>query len=178
MLAEMDSNNFPGICGAGEREGRIYSDIVARRHFRMAHGIGRSGELTAVQPKAAGSSIMTILSNKLAHHALKIAGGTHIEECFIVPLATGMTLCLCFLTLRQLRPHAKYIIWPRIDQKSCFKSMAAAGFVPIVVDNLLVGDELQTNLIEIRQKIEVLGAENLLCVHSTTSCFAPRAPDE
>jgi len=33
-LSFMDSNNFPGNCGVGEREGRIQSDMVARRHFR------------------------------------------------------------------------------------------------------------------------------------------------
>jgi hypothetical protein len=39
----MDSNNFPENCGAGEREGRIFSGMVARRCWSLAHGIGRSG---------------------------------------------------------------------------------------------------------------------------------------
>lgn len=43
------------------------------------------------------------------------------SSCIIVPMATGMALTLCFLTLRHLRPTAEYIVWPRIDQKSCFK---------------------------------------------------------
>lgn len=50
-----------------------------------------------------------------------------MTNCFVVPMATGMSLTLCFLTLRHKRPTAKYIIWPRIDQKSCFKSMITAG---------------------------------------------------
>lgn len=50
-----------------------------------------------------------------------------MTSCFVVPMATGMSLTLCFLTLRHKRPKAKYIIWPRIDQKSCFKSMITAG---------------------------------------------------
>lgn len=50
-----------------------------------------------------------------------------MTNCFVVPMATGMSLTLCFLTLRHKRPKAKYIIWPRIDQKSCFKSMITAG---------------------------------------------------
>ena len=45
----------------------------------------------------------------------------------IVPMATGMTLVLCMLTFRQFRPNAKYVLWPRIDQKSCFKSIVTAG---------------------------------------------------
>ncbi|KAJ8382083.1 hypothetical protein SKAU_G00028610 [Synaphobranchus kaupii] len=61
-LAVMDSNNFLGNCGVGEREGRVASSLVARRHYRLIHGIGRSGDIAAVQPKAAGSSLL----NKLA----------------------------------------------------------------------------------------------------------------
>lgn len=33
-LAVMDSNNFLGNCGVGEREGRVASALVARRHYR------------------------------------------------------------------------------------------------------------------------------------------------
>ena len=174
----MDSNNFPGNCGAGEREGRLYSKLVADRHFHMSHGIGRSGELTSVQPKATGSSVMACLANSLALHALKLAGAVHVSDCFVVPMATGMTLCLTFLTLAKLRPEAKIIIWSRIDQKSCFKSMISAGLVPIIVENICKGDELQADVDEIERKIDTFGPENILCVHATTSCFAPRSPDK
>jgi len=61
----MDSNNFIHNLGIGERESRFLSDIVARRHFRLGHGIGRSGDLAEVQPKAAGSSLLSILTNSL-----------------------------------------------------------------------------------------------------------------
>ena len=30
QLSQMDSNNFPGNCGVGEREARVYSSLVAR----------------------------------------------------------------------------------------------------------------------------------------------------
>ncbi len=46
-----------------------------------------------------------------------------------------------------------------------------------MIENVLEGDELRTNLEEVQRKIEELGAHNILCVHSTTSCFAPRVPD-
>ena len=39
-LSAMDSNNFESNCGVGEREGRIFSTLVARRHFSLSHGIG------------------------------------------------------------------------------------------------------------------------------------------
>ena len=41
----MDSNNFPSNCGVGEREARVFSEAVYRRHFGLCHGIGRSGDL-------------------------------------------------------------------------------------------------------------------------------------
>uniref|UniRef100_A0A671YYF5 O-phosphoseryl-tRNA(Sec) selenium transferase n=1 Tax=Sparus aurata TaxID=8175 RepID=A0A671YYF5_SPAAU len=156
-LAVMDSNNFLGNCGVGEREGRVASSLVARRHYRLIHGIGRSGDIAAIQPKAAGSSLLNKLTNSVALDILKLSGVRSVASCFVVPMATGMSLTLCFLTLRHRRPKARYIIWPRIDQKSCFKAMITAGFEP--------------------RKIEELGADNVLCVHSTTSCFAPRVPD-
>jgi UGA suppressor tRNA-associated protein, putative len=65
QLSLMDSNNFIHNLGIGERESRFLSDIVARRHFRLGHGIGRSGDLAEVQPKAAGSSLLSILTNSL-----------------------------------------------------------------------------------------------------------------
>ncbi|XP_048448136.1 O-phosphoseryl-tRNA(Sec) selenium transferase [Rhincodon typus] len=108
---------------------------------------------------------------------LPLLGVRTVSSCFVVPMATGMSLTLCFLALRHRRPKAKFIIWPRIDQKSCFKSMITAGFEPVVIENLLEGDELRTDLQTVESKIQQLGAKNILCVHSTTSCFAPRAPD-
>ncbi|XP_051518743.1 O-phosphoseryl-tRNA(Sec) selenium transferase-like isoform X2 [Myxocyprinus asiaticus] len=176
-LAVMDSNNFLGNCGVGEREGRVASSLVARRHYRLIHGIGRSGDIAAVQPKAAGSSLLNKITNSVVLDVLKFTGVRSVSSCFVVPMATGMSLTLCFLTLRHRRPGARYILWPRIDQKSCFKSMVTAGFEPVVIENILEGDELRTDLEEVERKIVELGAKNILCVHSTTSCFAPRVPD-
>lgn len=160
----------------GEREGRVASSLVARRHYRwvqvcptrlsqtlswtcvcprrLIHGIGRSGDIAAVQPKAAGSSLLNKLSNSLLLDVLRLSGGLaatlsrreghpgrrpalkallwltgvrSAASCFVVPMATGMSLTLCFLTLRHRRPAARFIVWPRIDQKSCFKAMITAG---------------------------------------------------
>ncbi len=74
QLAIMDSNNFDESCGLGEREGRVFSELVAKRHFHFAHGIGRSGDLAEVQPKAVGSSIINKLTNELVLDILKISG--------------------------------------------------------------------------------------------------------
>ena len=50
-----------------------------------------------------------------------------MKQCVLIPVATGMAMMLVLLTLKQLRPKAKYVLWPRIDQKSCFKCMVSAG---------------------------------------------------
>ncbi|XP_035639917.1 O-phosphoseryl-tRNA(Sec) selenium transferase isoform X3 [Oncorhynchus keta] len=176
-LAVMDSNNFLGNCGVGEREGRVASSLVARRHYRLIHGIGRSGDIAAIQPKATGSSLLNKLTNSVVLDILKLSGVRSVTSCFVVPMATGMSLTLCFLTLRHKRPKGRYIIWPRIDQKSCFKAMITAGFEPVVVENILEGDELRTDMEAVERTVQELGAENILCIHSTTSCFAPRVPD-
>ena len=176
QLAMMDSNNFPGNCGVGEREGRVYSSLVAQRHYRLSHGIGRSGDITAIQPKAASSSVMK-LTNMLIKDAIKLAGVSSVASAFVVPMATGMTLTLAMLTFRKSRPQAKYVIWPRIDQKSCFKSIITSGFEPVIVENKLDGDELCTDCDAIEAKIKELGAEAICCIMTTTSCFAPRVPD-
>ena len=55
-LAFMDSNNFRGAAGVGEREARVASALVARRHWNLGHGIGRSGDIAAEQPKVRPAS--------------------------------------------------------------------------------------------------------------------------
>ena len=83
-----------------------------------------------------------------------------------------------FSALLHTRPTAKHVIWPRIDQKSCLKSMLSLNLIVHPIEPLMVNNQLETNLEAIREKIESLGAENILCIHSTISCFAPRHPDK
>ena len=178
QLSLMDSNNFSDICGLGEREGRVYSRLVKQRHFYFAHGIGRSGDINEIQPKATGSSIVNRLTNELLFDLVKTSGLTFAKDCFLMPMATGMTLTFCMLSMRQMKPNAKYVLMPRIDQKSCIKSILTAGYAPVIIENVLVGDELQTNVKAIEEKVRELKPENILCIFSTTSCFAPRACDK
>ncbi len=177
-LAAMDSNNFSSNCGVGEREGRVFSSLVSRRHFGMSHGIGRSGDIAEVQPKAAGSSLLYSLTKSMVAHSFQLAGLDSCTECLPLPLATGMTLTLCLLTLKQRRPHADLVLWSRIDQKSCFKSILTAGLTPIVVENAVSeSGALQTDMLEIERLLDLHGRSRVLCVFGTTSCFAPRQPD-
>jgi O-phospho-L-seryl-tRNASec:L-selenocysteinyl-tRNA synthase len=138
QLALMDTNNALSHCGAGEREGRVISNLVRSRHFYMTHGIGRSGDLRADQPKAAGSSCLYQMANFMVLDAIRLAGCPKVEEALIVPMATGMTLGLLLRSLTTgplRRPQtAKYVVIPRIDQKTCLKCIVAAGFLPLVVE--------------------------------------------
>ncbi|KAG7669400.1 hypothetical protein Ndes2526B_g05722 [Nannochloris sp. 'desiccata'] len=174
----MDSNNFIDNIGLGEREARVASELVARRHYRLAHGIGRSGEVAAEQPKAAGSSLLARLTNHLAADALEIAGMKDLGPVLTLPLATGMALTVTLLALRQDRPEAKYVLWPRIDQKTCIKCITAAGFTPIVIPMKLEGDQVVTDIDAVNAALAKIENKNTLaCILTTTSCFAPRAPD-
>ena len=92
QVASMDSNNFPANCGVGEREARIFSSLVQKRHYSLGHGIGRSGDLTEVQPKAAGSSLINKLTNSMMLDTIKLSGVTSVKDCFLVPMATGEEL--------------------------------------------------------------------------------------
>lgn len=55
--------------------------------------------------------------------------------------------------------------------------LPVTGYEAVVVENILEGDELRTDLTGIERAIEQCGASNVVCVLSTTSCFAPRAAD-
>ena len=179
-ISNMDSNNGPYHIGIGEREGRIISPLVHQRNYGLVHGIGRSGNINDLQPKACGSSLLVQLTNSLLKNLLNSIGMTFIKDIIILPFATGMALTLTYLTLRLQKPKAKYIIWSRIDQKTCLKCIITGGFEPIIINpiqNKTNDYEIETDIEGIKNAIEKYGTENILCITSTTSCFAPRCYD-
>ena len=66
----------------------------------------------------------------------------------------------------------RYVIWSRIDQKSCFKSILTAGLEPVVVELSKRGEELVTDLDAIREEVAKLGPDNVLAVMTCTRCLA------
>lgn len=52
------------------------------------------------------------------------------------------------------------------------------GYEPVVIENVLEEDMLRTDLKAITEKIAELGSDQVACVLTTTSCFAPRAIDK
>jgi hypothetical protein len=70
-----------------------------------------------------------------------------VGKALVVPLATGMALTATLLALRGMRPPtARYVLWPRIDQKTCLKAVQASGYEPLVVPMRLEGDQLVTDV--------------------------------
>jgi O-phospho-L-seryl-tRNASec:L-selenocysteinyl-tRNA synthase len=131
-----------------------------------------------MQPKAIGSTILNRLTNQLVLNLLKRCGLSFIKACIVSPMATGASLTFCMLSIRQTKPTARYVLMPRIDQKSCIKSVLAAGYTLIIVENKIENEyEIRTDLEAVESKILELKAENIACVFSTSSCFAPRSPD-
>ena len=100
-LSQLDSNNFLDNCGVGEREGRVYSQLVQRRILVCTTELDGSGDVSAEQPKAIGSSIIAKLANILVADAMKISGLQSIDSTttLLLPLCTGMSLCSVFIAL-------------------------------------------------------------------------------
>ena len=74
-------------------------------------------------------------------------------------------------------PCRRYVLWPRIDQKTCLKAIASAGLTPVPVPLRAEGDELRADVGALGALIAKLGAPAVVGVVTTTSCFAPRGAD-
>ncbi len=108
-----------------------------------------------------------------------LKGSSHkFKKVVLVPMATGMTLSLCLSTIKKTRPNATYVLWSRIDQKSCFKSILVANLQPVIIDTIQTENGLSTNVEAFQQKVDELGSDNIVAIFSTTSCFAPRQMDD
>ena len=134
--------------------------------------------LTLLQ--AAGSSLLARLTNLLAADALRLAGLADLGPVTVLPMATGMAMTLTLLALKaqHRRQTGRYVVWPRIDQKTCLKAITAAGLEPVVVPMRQQGDELVTDAEAVASCVDRLGTDSIVCVATTTSCFAPRAADD
>lgn len=192
-LSSLDTNNHHERfrrCGVGEREGRVYSPLVRNRHFGFSHGVGRSGDLAEPQPKAVGSTALARLTLFLTLDVVRRGSGldkkTSANSGILLPLCTGMSIALTLRTFATIDSATisnattingekkNIVLWCRIDQKSCYKSILSAGFQCIIIPTKVVSDEVETNLDELRSTIQSIGKEKILAIISTTSCFAPR----
>jgi O-phospho-L-seryl-tRNASec:L-selenocysteinyl-tRNA synthase len=116
--------------------------------------LGRSGDVVANQPKAAGSSLILQLTRYLVVSAFRELNYEFVNDVLVLPLATGMAISLGLLMLANKHKEKKYVIWSRIDQKTCLKAIDTANLIPVVIELKCEGDALVTDLEAVKQKIE------------------------
>src|SRR5271157_740428 len=181
LLSGMDTDKDATAARVGEREGRVASKYVLSLAAGFAHGIGRSGDIAAVQPKAAGGSVLSALSGRVATSLLKNLGLSRIEDAIVLPMATGMSLGLCLATIQQewvkANPDEPWeraeVVMPRVDHKSPVKGIMVAGFTPVLVPAQLIGDGVEVPVEAVKDAI----SSKTAAIVSTTAFFPPRIPD-
>lgn len=195
LLSMMDVNNHSTAMYGGEREGRLQQPLVANRVKYFSHGMGRSGELNSLQPKAPGSSAVAKLARFSALDLLKRGSGIKkLKDALILPFATGMSINFCIRFLIHKKQQSDYLsfntnnytasskngkfklLWSRIDQYSAFKCMVdpCVDSIDVIPQKLCDDGNYKTDLEEFER---LLATDEYVGIVSTTSCFAPRSPD-
>lgn len=177
-LSNMDTDKDDKASRVGEREARIASGLHLKTSAGFCHGIGRSGFLTAPQPKAPGGSIMYELSNYLALNFLKKFGLPNIKKAIVVPLCTGMSLALC---LGALRPdwnsdqmlNKRTVLVPQIDHNALIKAFDLVGVKMKVIKGKKFGDAVRIPIEDIEASLD----NDCFAILSLTSFFPPREHD-
>jgi O-phospho-L-seryl-tRNASec:L-selenocysteinyl-tRNA synthase len=177
-LSNMDTDKDDKASRVGEREARIASSLHLKTSAGFCHGIGRSGFLTAPQPKAPGGTIMYELSNYLALNFLKKFGLPNIKKAIVVPICTGMSLALC---LGALRPdwnsnqmlNKRTVLVPQIDHNALIKAFDLVGVKRKVVKGKKFGDAVRIPIEDIEASLD----NDCFAIISLTSFFPPREHD-
>ncbi|MCK4779779.1 MAG: O-phosphoseryl-tRNA(Sec) selenium transferase, partial [Candidatus Lokiarchaeota archaeon] len=178
-LSNMDTDKDKNAARVGEREARIASKLQLKTSAGFCHGVGRSGYLTAPQPKAPGGSIMYELSNYLARSILKNFGLPNIKDAIVVPLCTGMSLSLTLgaLSSNQSEKNLNFkrtVLVPQIDHKSLLKSIDLMGFKSKIIGGKIFGDAVRIPVEDIIDNLD----DDCFAVISVTSFFPPREHDD
>ncbi len=185
ILSNLDSDKDPGSIRIGEREGRISTDILNEFSGGFCHGIGRSGELTAAQPKAAGASLMQNLTNKIVLSLIKALGLPNVKAALTVPFGTGMSIGMAIrgaLNYHKIDFHEKPIVlMTQIDHKSPRKGIEYIGGVIKIIpgrygNNYYAKEGVFTDIEEIKTFYQS-NSDKISAIISSTCFFAPRVPD-
>ncbi len=186
ILSNLDSDKDPKSIRIGEREGRISTRILNELSGGFCHGVGRGGELTAAQPKAAGASLMQNLTNKIVLSLIRNLGLVNIKSALCVPLATGMSIGLA------IRGALNYynidfnkqnmVLMTQIDHKSPIKGIKFIGGDINIVNGHFGpnyhADEGVYCSIEDIEKHYSENSDKISIILSNCSFFAPRVPDD
>ncbi len=173
LLSTMDSDKDSKTARLGEREGRVASPAVSKLAHGFHHGIGRSGDLSEAQPKAAGGSLMYFFASKLSTDAMKRLGAPDIKKAMVFPLSTGMTLALALCAAKK-QTLGKEVVYPQVDHKTPLKAIQLAGLQEKIIEGKVCGDAVNVPAEDIEQAVN----ENTAAILSTTTFFPPREPDK
>ncbi|MFW9896043.1 MAG: O-phosphoseryl-tRNA(Sec) selenium transferase, partial [Candidatus Thorarchaeota archaeon] len=175
-LSNMDTDKDDNAARVGEREARIASKLHLKTSAGFCHGVGRSGFLTAPQPKAPGGSIMYEISNYLARDILRKFGLPNIKKAIVTPLCTGMSLSLALGALKPKENKTRFkntVLVPQIDHNALLKAIDLMGFEAKIVKGKIFGDAVKIPIEDIKSSLD----ENCFAVLSLTSFFPPREHD-
>ena len=173
LLSSLDTDKDPEAARVGEREARIASPFISQLSAGFNHGVGRSGQLVAPQPKAPGSSLMQQVANNVALDAIRKLGLSNMKSGIVTPLSTGMSISLILSALRR-EQGIKHVLFPRIDHASPHRAIAFAGLEETVIPTIINGDAVQADLGNLEKRIK--NTESC-AVLATTTFFPPRKSD-
>ena len=179
-LSQFDTSNDPGSIRIGEREARISTDLLNDTSFGFNHGVGRSGNISASQPKAVGASILQSVLNTAILHFIKDLGITNLRSACVLPMSTGMTLGLSLRGFDQdpFSSKPKKVIMPRVDHLSPKKGIELMRYQIKPVEtkfgqNYFAPDGVYCDPKDIESAID----DECFAIISTSTFFAPRVPD-
>ncbi|NHI82972.1 MAG: O-phosphoseryl-tRNA(Sec) selenium transferase [Candidatus Thorarchaeota archaeon] len=173
LLSSMDTDKDPEAARVGEREARIASPFVGMLSSGFNHGIGRSGHVTAAQPKAPGASLMQQVASSVALDAIRKLGLGSVKGGFISPLSTGMSIALTLAALRRTQ-GIRTVLYPRVDHESPKRGIAMAGLKEMEIPTILEGEAVCADLSALTKAIKDNKAVAIL---ATTTFFPPRESD-
>lgn len=173
ILSMMDTDKDPESARIGEREARVASPLVSKLAHEFCHGVGRSGNVVAPQPKAAGGSLMYFFANKLSLDMLQRMGAPNLKSASVLPVATGMALGLATSVARDMTGKRE-VVYPRVDHVSPMKGMQLVGMKINTVDGEVFGDAVRVPIGQISKAI----SRETAAIVSTTTFFPPREPDD
>jgi len=173
LLSWMDTDKDPKGVRIGEREARVSSPFISKLAHGFCHGVGRSGNITAPQPKAAGTSLIYFFTNKLALDMLQRAGAPNLKSACVLPLATGMTIGLAAAVAGD-DTRKREVVYPRVDHRSPLKGMQLVRMKVKIVDAEILGDAVRVPTNKLSEAV----SEETAAIVSTTTFFPPREPDD
>ncbi len=173
ILSSLDTDKDPEAARVGEREARIASPLVGELAAGFNHGVGRSGHVSAPQPKAPGASIMQEIANQVSLDAMRRLGLSNVHSGIVLPLSTGMSLGLTLAAFRR-ELGVKEVLYPRIDHLSPQRGIELSGLSLITSPTVLNEDKVECDLGELER---LIASHKDAAVLGTTTFFPPRSPD-